>query len=181
MNIALALGLFLAFYRHKKGEGAKCFFPGNEVSWKALHTDSFQDIVARFHLYVSLHPEKTHGLAFNIGDGAATSWERKWSVLCEYFGLRGVAPSEEGEGEGLDIQWMLRQKESWPSWIKETGLRANALEGINWDHLEICFYLNMSIDFDLSASQQVGFREALQPGQGYIRAFERLKQAKLLP
>ncbi|KAK2767162.1 hypothetical protein CKAH01_15354 [Colletotrichum kahawae] len=53
MNVAQSLGLYLSFYRSTHGDGAICPFPGSQESWVALHTDSFQDVVARFHIHVS--------------------------------------------------------------------------------------------------------------------------------
>ncbi|KAI0534958.1 hypothetical protein GGR58DRAFT_519771 [Xylaria digitata] len=181
MNIAQALGLYLSFYRSKKGAGAKCIFPGTQESWEALHTDSFQDLVAHFHIHVSLHPEKTQGRSLNIGDGESVSWERKWPVLCKYFDLEGVGPSEQIDKELSGIEWVMAQRDSWPAWIKENGLRDNVLEETKWDILDTSWRSSIQIDYDLTASREVGFYETLEPGQGYMLAFDRLRKGKFLP
>lgn len=36
------------------------------------------------------------------------------------------------------------------------------------------------IDYDLMSSRDSGFKETLEPGKGYIIAFNRLQEAKLL-
>lgn len=44
MNIAQALGLFLAMYKSIEGSGSEVPFPGNEAAYKELHMDTSQDI-----------------------------------------------------------------------------------------------------------------------------------------
>ncbi|RSL43304.1 hypothetical protein CEP51_016379 [Fusarium floridanum] len=181
MNVAQSLGLFLSYYRSMKGAGAECVFPGTPDSWTALRTESAQDLVAHIHIHVSLHTDKTSGRSFNVGDGDPVSWELTWPVLCEYFGLKGVGPLAQKEGEIYGIEWLMAQKESWPDWTQEQGLRKNALEDMQWDILQMILTLPVRIDYDLGASREIGFREILKPGEGYMVAFDRLREAQLLP
>jgi len=51
--------LYLSLYAAVEGKGAECAFPGTEKSWKIKSNDSSQDIVAKFVIYASLHPEIT--------------------------------------------------------------------------------------------------------------------------
>lgn len=153
MSIAHSLGLFLSFYRLVKGAGASCAFPGTLESWEALHSDSFQDIVAHLHIYTSLHAGKTHGRSFNVADGEGTSWKVKWPIVCNYFGLKGVGPSTQVAGELQGIQWLLAQKGSWSEWAEDNGLRGNVLENMQWDILDTALSLPLRIDYDLSASR----------------------------
>lgn len=181
MNVAQGLGLFLSFYRSKKGLGADCIFPGTPESWTALHTDSFQDLVAHFHIHTSLQPEKTHGRSFNVGDGQSVSWEVKWPIVCNYFGLKGIGPTMRPEEELRGIDWLIAQKDFWPGWVEENGLRRNTLVDTQWDSLALTLSFPIRIDYDLGASRSIGFQETLEPGQGYLLAFDRLRKAKFLP
>lgn len=63
-------------------------------AWLAKRTDTSQDILARFHLYASMHPDAVHARAFNVADGIpeVVTWEMVWPGVCSYFGLRGVPP-----------------------------------------------------------------------------------------
>ncbi|KAL6408614.1 hypothetical protein AUP68_07558 [Ilyonectria robusta] len=181
MNIAQALGLYLSFYRSMNGAGVKCAFPGTQESWTAIHTDSSQDIVARLDIHISLSPEQSHGRSFNVGDGESVTWEAKWPVLCRYFGLDGVGPSMQNNGEPQGIEWLMSEKAKWPAWIRENGLVDNALEAMHWDILQTSLLTTVRIDFDLGASREIGFQETKGPGEGYILAFDRLRDAKFLP
>ncbi|KAK7442900.1 hypothetical protein Landi51_09448 [Colletotrichum acutatum] len=91
--------------------GAACPFPGTQESWRALHTDSFQDLVARFHIYASLYPDKTHERPLNVGDGDSVSWEMKWRLVCQYFGLDGVGPQDQSTSQAFGIDWIIAQKD----------------------------------------------------------------------
>lgn len=181
MNVAQSLGLYLSFYRSTHGDGASCPFPGTQESWTALHTDSFQDLVARFHIHTSLHPEETHERSFNIGDGDSVSWEMKWRLICRYFGLNGVDPQGQLTNQVFGIDWLIVQKDKWSDWVLANGLERGSLENVNWDILAATLASPIRIDYDLTASRDIGFTEILEPGRGYILAFDRLVEAKFLP
>lgn len=181
MNVAQSLGLYLSFYRSTHGDGAICPFPGSQESWVALHTDSFQDVVARFHIHVSLHPETTNRRAFNVGDGDPVSWQIKWPLVCNYFGLEGVGPQEQGTGQAYGIDWLMAHKDSWPGWAVAHGLQSNAMNDVQWDILATTLAMPIRIDYDLTASREIGFDEKLEPAQGYTLVFDRLRDAKFLP
>ncbi|KPM39559.1 hypothetical protein AK830_g6999 [Neonectria ditissima] len=181
MNIALSLGLYLSFYRSQNGPHAICPFPGTAESWTALHTDSFQDLVARFHIFVSLKPEKSHGRSFNVGDGISVSWEMKWPAICGYFGLKGVGPPAEATEQVRGKEWLTAQKDSWLTWTQKNDLGARSIDDAWSDILATSLFMPIGIDYDLNASREIGFSESIEPGEGYLLAFERLREANLLP
>ncbi|KAH9232369.1 hypothetical protein K456DRAFT_37604 [Colletotrichum gloeosporioides 23] len=122
-------------------------------SWKwAEIRSSFLDLVARFHIHVSLHPEGTNGRAFNIGDDQA-----------------------------YGIEWLMAQKDSWPVWVAAHGLQPSAMDDVQWDILATTLATSIRIDYDLTASREIGFCETLEPGKGYTLAFDRLREANFLP
>merc|ERR1712014_172913 len=122
MNIAQALGLFLSLWRDIEGEGSEVRFPGSSEAWRALHTDTSQDILARFHIYASLHPTQTTERAFNVVDGPATTWEQVWPEICVYFGLKGIPPESSGEPFNA-AKWMEEHQKDW------SGLWRSMLSG----------------------------------------------------
>lgn len=92
----------LALYAEVEGKGSEAVFPGSEPAWKALDSDSSQGIVARFHIFASLHPDKVSGQRFNISDEETVSWETLWPAACEYFNLKGVGPRDDGKQKGVE-------------------------------------------------------------------------------
>ena len=72
MGMAQALALWLAMYASFEGQGSEVVFPGSEAAWTHLHSDTSQDVLARFTIHASLLPHddsRVAGKAFNIADG----------------------------------------------------------------------------------------------------------------
>lgn len=139
MNIAQAIGLFLSLWKELEVEGGApraVPFPASREAWTALHTDTSQDILARFHIYASLRPQLVSGEAFNVADGPASTWESKWPRLCEYFGLRGVGPDADSTGFNAQA-WMEKQEKHWQPWVEKFGLKEGALQGTSWAFMQV--------------------------------------------
>ena len=93
MNLAQALALFLSLYRSIEGADAEARYFGNQAAYEALHTDTSQDQLARFHIYASLHLKEVSKRAFNVADEDAIMWKQVWPGINEWFRLNGVGPN----------------------------------------------------------------------------------------
>ena len=180
MNLAQALGLFLSFYASRNGPGSKVPYPGPPAAYTALHTDVSQDILARFHIYASLHPDLTASQGFNIGDESdGVKWEDLWPRIASYFGLVGTAPSEEI----FNINKYMQAHESEAkAWAEENGLKEDARTGTNFGFLT--GMLGMTVfdrQYDLSKARGVGFMETRDTAVGYTKAFDLLRAKKIIP
>lgn len=182
MNIGQALGLFLSLWKHVEGkhnaETLVVPFPGTRESWTAQFTDTSQDILARFHILASLSPDKTAERAFNVADGPPTAWEREWPALCEYFGLRGGGPEER---QFSAQQWMESHQSAWADWVREYGLKEGALEATSWEFMQVILSIPFRRDYDLSAARQVGFTDQRETYLGYVRCFDEMRNARIIP
>lgn len=179
MNLAQAIGLWLAMVRSFEGIGREVNFPGNEKAYKALHTDTSQDILAQFHIYASLNPEAVSKKAFNIADGDVVTWEQVWPGVCHWFGLKGVGPDPSKK---TGAEWVQEQKGQWGSWVKENRLNEGALEATSWEFMSaIMGAITFDRQYDLSACREVGFQEKTETVKGYTRAFERMRVARIIP
>jgi hypothetical protein len=109
MNLAQALGVFLSFFAYREGPGAKTPYPGPQAAYTALHTDVSPSLLARFHIYASLHPSLTAREAFNIGDDpAGVSWMAVWPRICAYFGLVGAMLCLPVRSDDLAVRCIVR-------------------------------------------------------------------------
>ncbi|KAL9124223.1 MAG: hypothetical protein Q9175_008249 [Cornicularia normoerica] len=90
MNLVQAIGLWLAMVRSFEELGTEVVFSGDEKAYKALQTNSSQDILAQFHVYASLHPDVVSKKAPNIADGEVVTWEQVCPDICHWSGLKGV-------------------------------------------------------------------------------------------
>ncbi|KAI9799136.1 MAG: hypothetical protein M1833_004176 [Piccolia ochrophora] len=181
MNLAQGLGLFLAMYRSIEGAGSAVPFPGNPTAYRALHTDTSQDILARFHIHCSLNSGRTKRKAFNIADGATVSWEDIWGGLCQFFGLKGAAP-DPSHKKPTGAEWMHGHRPQWAGWVKKHGLKEGAIEGTSWEFMGgMMGAMTFDRQYDLSAAREIGFREQVDTVAGYHLAFARMREAKIIP
>ncbi|KAF2749095.1 hypothetical protein M011DRAFT_493362 [Sporormia fimetaria CBS 119925] len=178
--LAQTLALYLALYRYVEGEGAKCPFPGSEKSWVNRYNESPQDMVARFSIYASLHPEKAAGQAFNVG-GEETNWKGKWPIICSYFGLKGTGPEEGAPQPGKYIE---EHRAQWDELEKKEGLKKGSVDS-DITHPGFQYYIMTMFDFDRQMSMekmhQVGFTEEMNTEETWRIAFDRMRKAKVIP
>ena len=180
MNFAQAVAIWLSLVRDIEGESSEVPFPGNEKAWKARHTDSSQDVLARSHIHLSLKGgESVNGKSFNIADGNTVTWEHVWPGLCEYFKLKGVGPSAESVANGAE--WVQRQKQRWGHWERKHGLKQGYVEKSTWEFMNGIFGIGFDRQYDLSASRGAGFKDSVETAKGYHIAFDRMRESKIIP
>lgn len=180
MNIAQNLGLWLALCKELHGEGAEVVFPGSAKAYTAWHSDTSQDLVGRFAVHVSLQGNAVDGQIFNITDGA-TTWEEDWSKICALFGLKGVSPKA---GAITGKEWVLAHQDQWARWVEKYGLKEGVLEANDWDFIGFVMTVETDRHMDLQRAKEVGFVEEIESSDivgGYALAFERMREAKMIP
>lgn len=184
MNLAQGIGLYLTVYRGVYGSGAEVPFPGHEHGYHSKHTDSFQDIISRFEIFAALNRDRCgDGASFNVADGKAVSWAEVWPRLAEEFGLVGIGPTEATDGPKVTIEDLVKQSGGvWMSLAKKHNLRAEVLDEQNWSFVHFMLVqFDFDRQYDLSRIREVGFTEEIETVEGYKRAWERMRDAKILP
>jgi hypothetical protein len=184
MNLAQALGLFFSFFSSHEGPGASVPYPGPQSAYTALHTDVSQSLLAQFHIYASLHPDLTAGQAFNIGDEpTGVTWATLWPRICAYFGLVGAEPVNDTLQESFNIdKYMQAHRAEWASWEAKHSLKKGALEGTDFSFLTLM--LGMTVfgrEYDLGKAQEIGFTESRDTVDGYLKAFDLMRTARIIP
>ncbi|KAL7273518.1 hypothetical protein RUND412_003613 [Rhizina undulata] len=181
MNVAQPLALFLSLYHSVYGPGARIPFPGTEKSWLNKHTDTSHDLLARFEIYASLNPEKTHAGTFNIADSETpVTWSEKWPVICKYFGLEGVGP--HAETSIGPQEWMKRHQPEWAKLVLRKELNDGRVEKSGWGFLD-CAMRTFDFDrqYDLTRARGIGFEEKIDTVEGFKIAFRRMRAANIIP
>jgi len=184
---ANSLALYLSLYRHINGEGAEVQFPGTEISWAALSNDSSQDLIARFAIYASLNPKTCgKGQRFNTADNSkASSWSKKWPVICAYFGLKGVPPPAGGSGpqppayvqEHVDEWRKLEKKHS-----LVTGRVGNDLSYQGFPYfIMTMFNFDRHLDITKELKAWGSKKEEIDTKEAWYTAFDRFRKAKIIP
>lgn len=187
--LAQTLATYLACYREVEGEGAECAFPGTAKSWKILSNDSGQDIIARFAIHAALHPETCGGgQAFNVASHSQPgSWEQKWPVICEFFGLKGIPPPEGGSGPQPG-NYLSSHFEQWLRLEKRHGLVTGRV-GNDRSLAGFQYFIMTLFDFDRQLDMSKMHRVRKEGGKVeeadakavWWVAFERFRAAKIIP
>jgi len=184
--LAQTLSTYLSLFAAVEGKGAEVAFPGTEQSWVIKSNDSSQDVVAKFAIWASLHPEKTQGQRFNTADNAMpSSWSVKWPIICEYFGLKGTPPPAGGSGPqpGKYIEEHLDQ---WKSLEKEKGLQTGRVgneRSFGGFQYFIMTMFNVDRQLDMKKVHDTWGKDKIETdtkGAWWV-AFDRFRKAKIIP
>ena len=183
--LAQALALYLSLVRKIDGEGAQVVFPGTMESWNIKSNDSSQDIIARFAIYASLHPDISGGESYNAADNAKpSSWSVKWPIICEYFGLQGVAPSE---GSGPDpFNYAIDHRKQWEALEEEHSLQTGRIgneRSFGGFPYFIMTMFNFDRQLDMSKMHKVWGKDVEETDVkgAWWKAFDRFRKAKIIP
>ncbi|KAF2626048.1 hypothetical protein BU25DRAFT_432606 [Macroventuria anomochaeta] len=102
-----------------------------------------------------------------------------WPKLRDHFDL-------VGKGPGFDPVPMEKfVKSNINAWKKPTethGLEEKALEEQNWPFVRfMLIYLDFDRQYNLTRSREAGFEEEIDTADRYLKAWERMRKAKILP
>ncbi|KAG2419077.1 hypothetical protein HFD88_002181 [Aspergillus terreus] len=184
--LAQWLAIYLSLYREINGEGAEVVFPGTMESWRIKSNDSSQDIIARFAIYASLHPEVSGGQDFNAADHSQpSSWSAKWAIICDYFGLKGVAPVK---GPGPDpARYITENQAKWAEMESQYGLREGHVGKNERSFQFFPFFIMTMLNFDRQLDMTKmhaawgDAKEELTTQQAWYTAFDRFREAQIIP
>ncbi|KAA8916066.1 hypothetical protein TRICI_001789 [Trichomonascus ciferrii] len=180
MNMAQGMAIYLTLYRELHGAGAEIPFPGRTHGYHATHCDTFQDILAKMEIYVSLNRDKCpNGSAFNCADGGTVTWAQVWPGICAHFGLKGVEPT----GRSADLEAFVKQhKDLWDTLTKKHGLKSGTVEAQGWGHTQYMLVdFDFNREFSLKKARSAGFTESIPTVEGYKIAFDRMAAANIIP
>ena len=179
--LAQCLVIYLTLYREIHGRGSTVVFPGTMKSWTIKSNDISQDVLARFAIYASLHPGATGAGSFNVADSAQpSSWSRKWPVLCEYFGLKGLPPTD---GPGPDpVEFLIANASTWRELEKKYGLQTGRAGNFGgYPHFLMTLF-DFDRQLDLSKARKVwGSTEEQTTADAWYRVFDRFRDARIVP
>ena len=185
MNAAQGLGFYLTLWRAVYGDGAEVPFPGSEGGWRCKHTDTSQDILARMEIYAALNSGKTGRRSFNSCDGPVVMWEEIWPGIAKYFGLEGVGPvGKQGSRKRGAIAGFAKENEArWRDLEEKHGLKKGIFERYGWGFIDgLTTAFDFDRQYDMSSVREIGFHEEVDTAKdGYLLAFDRMREGKIIP
>ncbi|KAK5991891.1 Short chain dehydrogenase sirQ [Cladobotryum mycophilum] len=189
MNFSQALSVFLSFYADREtgadGKTKQVPFPGPAAVYNARATEVGQKTLARAHIFASNLVDAPNGEIYNVGDSPLTTgntWDEKWSRICRYFGLEGIAP--EGEGaQALSVGAYMSQHEGeWDDFEQKYKLVPGIIKNTSWEFLDVLLTLAaFDRHYDLSKIAAAGFEEQSDVVGNYEETFALMKRARILP
>ncbi|KAH7052016.1 hypothetical protein B0J12DRAFT_710262 [Macrophomina phaseolina] len=182
MNMAQGIAIYHTIYREVKGAGAAVPFPGREHGYYSTHSDTFQDILSKMEIYAALNPDKCGGGGvFNVADGKAAAWAEVWPRLAEHFGIIGTGPATGTDKKSME-EFVKENRAAWSALAKKHGIKEEIVDQQGWGHTHFMLVdFDFDRQYDLSRSREVGFSEEIDTVEGYIKAWERMRDAKILP
>lgn len=177
-NLAAHWATYLSAYALLEGPGSEVPYPGTTAGYESLFNDASASIIGRLAIYVSLHPDTCGGgKLFNIADQERpTSMKERWPKICEYFGLFGVGPTDEGKGALLPGKYLQANKEK----LEEKGLKG--VDVWKGDFLDTYgFYCDFDRQLRLKRIRDEGFEEERDPHQSWVETFEAFRRAGMIP
>jgi hypothetical protein len=185
------LAIYLSLFANVEGKGATVPFPGNTKSWKSLSNDSSQDIIAKFSIWASLHPNTCgDGQGFNVADTVKpVTWELKWPIICEYFSLKGVAPLSLEEQQKAQIDptcYTQNHLAEWEALEKKHDLQSGRVgneKGVMgfWYFIMYQFDFDRQLDVTKSHKAWGDDAEEVDTSASWYTAFDRFRKAKVIP
>lgn len=185
-GMAQTLSTYLSLVREQRGEGAEVQFPGTTKSWTNLFHDSCQDACARISIAASLKPGTTSEQRYNAADTTApTTWREKWPALCAYFGLKGVAPPQDGPGPDPP-KYLADNFAEWQALEKKYGLVTGRVGNDRSPGFFAYFIMGMldfDRDMDMSKCKAMmgDLWSEVDTKTAWYSAFDRYKKAKIIP
>jgi len=79
-------------------------------------------------------------------------------------------------------RYMQTHRAEWAAWVAEHNLKEGALEGTDFTFLTMM--LGMAVfgrEYNLGKAQAIGFTETRDTVDGYLKAFELMRTAKIIP
>ncbi|MCJ1247718.1 hypothetical protein MMC30_004933 [Trapelia coarctata] len=176
-NLTAHWANYLCMYALVEGKGAKVPFPRTESAYASLFNEASADIIARFSSWAALHPAQTGGGSLlNVADRATPSqMTERWPALAHYFGLEGIGPVHDPT--------LLKPGEytrQYRKALEEQGVKAN--EVFKLEFLDTYGYCpTFDRHLSLGKARSAGFSEEIDPNPSWFEAFDRFKQAGLIP
>lgn len=182
-SLGTVIGIYLSLWKAVHGSDSEAPFPGTEKSWVALSNDSSSDMIARQTLHLSLNSDKIeNGTGYNVADAKEpSSWSRKWTALCSYFGLKGTGPTSNP----LEMRKFIKDNlDTWKKLEEEHGLQSGHADSPRvFPGFE--YFLMTQFDFDrqydMTKMYGTGFSEERDTMQAWGLVFDRMRKARIIP
>lgn len=175
MNMALTLAVYAELCR---ANDVPFIFPGSEVQWNGVTDVTDVDLLAEQMVWAAVTPAAAN-TAFNISNGDVFRWRWMWRQIAEYFDV----PWEGHDGADRPLESQVGPLEAaWPRIVEEHGLvEADLGRLASWWHSDSDLGRPIECFADMRRSRERGFDNNRVSVDSFFRAFDRYREAGILP
>ncbi|HUP96222.1 MAG TPA: SDR family oxidoreductase [Burkholderiales bacterium] len=172
-----SLGLVIAVYAALQRElGLPFDFPGSK---RGYHTRTqFTDLrlLARAAAWMSTEP-RCANQSFNVVNGDHPTWSDLWPRFASWFGLE-----PGGAGHFSLAEYMADKSAVWDSIVARHSLRATRLDAlVLWSYGDYQFRPEWDVASSMEKARSLGFSDAVDSHDMFIRQFEHYRDENLIP
>lgn len=187
-SLALHWAQYLSLYAYNHGirrstgtvtEKVEVPFPGNEAAYDALFTPVSSSMLGRISIHAALNPQKCGSKVVNMLDhDHPTRFRDLWPALADWFGLVGVGPSGDST-ELKPSEYIAKYQHLFEKDGASKGTRCGVgagsaqLDSVGW-------WLTFDRQLSPARLREVGFGEQRDPREGWLDAFQRLRDAEII-
>lgn len=175
MNMAATLGAYAAIC---KETGRPFVFPGSPEQYQAPVDITDGRIIAKHLLWAATDPA-ARNQALNIVNGEVFRWNWLWPKLAAHLGV--AAGDYPGHAQPLEQQ-MAGLEPVWDAIVAKHGLQKNPLNTVaSWWHSDADLGRTIENFTDMTKSRDLGFTDYQNSILSFTNAFDRFREAKVLP
>jgi nucleoside-diphosphate-sugar epimerase len=173
MNLVMVIAVYAAL---SKALGMPLRHPGTEANWRALYQCTDAELLARAVTWMATEPRCANE-AFNITNGDLIRWENLWPRIARHFGM------EVGPRQHIRLAEMMRDKAPvWDRLVAEHGLQPIPYEQVAaWSFGDFVFSAGFDIISSMTKARRYGFGEVVDTEEMFLRLFDELRSARVIP
>ena len=178
LNLATVIAVYGSILREA---GQPFAFPGSDASFGTLFQLVDAGLLARAAIHVSTMPG-CGNQAYNINNGDVFRWKYMWPALAKFFGLAPGLPSETSLSN-----FLAQQQSAWAAIAAKHRLVGFPFEhAARWAKGDYTGRNSrLACEHDIIADtlrlRKTGFNEVLDSEAMFLRIFEQLRNARVIP
>lgn len=172
-SLARVISVYAAICRET---GQPLYFPGRSGNFRAIYQCTESALLARAIVWMASEP-RCANQAFNVTNGDFIRWGNLWPRFAHYFQVRA------GSVRTISLEHEMPQYASvWNEIVRKKDLIEAPIErAALWSYADAIFSSEYDIMSDTTKLRQFGFCEAIDTEEMFIRLFDRLRSARVIP
>lgn len=173
MNLTLVIAVYAAI---SKELGLPLYFPGTPGNFRALYQCSDAMHLAKAMVWMSTAPD-CRNQSFNITNGDVFRWQNLWPRAAQFFDM------EVGPVRTVKLaQFMADKGPVWDRIVQKYSLQLHRFEQIAaWPFGDFVFTPDYDIISDMGKARRHGFGDAVDSEDMFLRLWQELRDAKIIP